>query len=158
MRYAPLVFVFTLQHLQNRQRRFIRESAYNPALAKGTDPSEKPSTWQEVSTELLAHPIVGIEFHPSRYFFVQASYNHGRRMAMITPAQYSLEGFAWGFGVQVRRIALRFSRAVYHLSGASNHLSVAVYFSGGRNAAMRPYEPRQKIEPPTEEVLDDEEE
>jgi len=158
MRYAPLVFVFTLQHLENWQRRFMRETAYSGVLAKGSDPNDKPSTWQEVSTELLAHPIVGVEFHPSRYFFVQASYNHGRRMEMITPAQYSLEGFAWGFGVQVRRIALRFSRAVYHLSGASNHLSVAVYFSGGRDAAMRPYTPSKRIEPPTEEVLEDEEE
>lgn len=158
MRYAPLVFVFTLQHLQNWQRRFIRESAYSSALAKGTDPNEKPSTWQEVSTELLAHPIVGIEFHPSRYFFVQASYNHGRRMAMITPAQYSLEGFAWGFGIQVRRLALRFSRAVYHTSGASNHLSVAFYFSGGRDAAMRPYTPSLRVEAPAQELMEEDEE
>ena len=140
--------------LENWQRRFIRETAYNGVLANGNDPNEKPSTWQQISAELLAHPILGVEVHPSRYFFVQASYNHGRRMEMITPAQYSLEGFAWGLGVQVRRVAVRFSRAVYHLSGASNHLSVALYFSGGRDAAMRPYVPSKRIDPPTEEVID----
>lgn len=154
MRYAPIVLVLTLQHLENWQRRFIRETAYNGVLANGNDPNEKPSTWQQISAELLAHPILGVEVHPSRYFFVQASYNHGRRMEMITPAQYSLEGFAWGLGVQVRRVAVRFSRAVYHLSGASNHLSVALYFSGGRDAAMRPYVPSKRIDPPTEEVID----
>ena len=158
MRYAPIVFVFTLQHLENWQRRFIRESAYDGALANGVDPKERPSVWQHISSEILAHPIVGVEFHPSRYFFVQGSYNHGRRMAMITPSQYSLEGFAWGFGIQIRRLAVRFSRAVYHATGASNHLSVAFYFSGGRDAAMRPHAtPSRKVEAPTDELLEDEE-
>ncbi len=149
MQHAPLVFVFTLQHLENWERRFIREGAYKSALADGTDPKEKPSLGQEIGYEILAHPIVGLEFHPVRYFFVQASYNHGRRMAMLTPAKYSFEGFSWGLGVQIRRVAVRFSRAVYHAAGASNHISVAIYLGGDRDAAIPTYHSSPQVELPT---------
>ncbi len=140
-RHAPLVFVFTLQHLENWQRRFVRESAYSSVLRDGVNPDDKPSLISELTAELFAHPVLGVEFHPFRYFFAQLSYNHARRMEMLIPNQYSTEGFAWGFGVQVQRVALRYSRAFYHHAGATNHFSLAIYFSGGRDAAMRPYRP-----------------
>ncbi len=159
LRNAPLVFVFTLQHLENWNTRFLRENAYTPAITDGRDPSTKPTLWQEISAEALAHPILGIEFHPVRYFFLQVSYNHARRMEMITPDRYLLEGFSYGFGVQIQRFALRFSRSTYHLSGASNHLSIAFYFSGGRDAAMRPYvyQKNVEIQPIQEEDSEEEE-
>lgn len=146
-RHAPLVFIFTLQHLENWERRFLREKAYKPAREDGVNPKDKGSLGNDIATELLAHPIVGLEFHPSRYFFAQVSYNHARRMEMLIPNHYSTEGFAWGFGVQVQRVAVRFSRSLYHSAGATNHFSLAIYFSGGRDAAMRTYRPVKEQKP-----------
>ena len=156
-RHAPLVFVFTLQHLENWQRRFVRESAYTSAIRDGVNPKDKPSIISEIGAEILAHPVVGVEFHPFRYFFAQVSYNHARRMEMLIPNQYSTEGFAWGFGVQVQRVAVRYSRAFDHHAGATNHFSLAFYFSGGRDAAMRPYRssPRPVLPPIDEESLEE---
>ena len=78
-----------------------------------------------------------------KYVYFQLGYNHSRRMEMQLEARPFLVGFSWGIGVEYRHFQVNFSRSLYHLHGAMNHVSVGYCFA----------RPSMKVAPP--EALDD---
>ncbi len=128
LEYAPVRFIVTLQHLENWKSRFSSEDTRNPLEGNGRWEEESESNWQALYRELLAHPIIGMELYPSRYFYLQVAYNHKRRSEMAVEARPYLVGFSWGVGIQIKRFSFGFARAVYHVHGATNHISISYQF------------------------------
>ncbi len=132
--HAPLRFLFTLQHLENWNYRFYRGDAYSSAVRVLPPDSPRSNVWQRILYETLAHPIVGIEFTPVRYFYAQVSYNFHRAQEMALEEHAGLEGISWGIGIRIRRFSFNFARSRYHAHGANNHLSIALRLGRGNGS------------------------
>ncbi|NJK97431.1 MAG: hypothetical protein HC905_23220 [Bacteroidales bacterium] len=74
----------------------------------------------------MRHIILGVEFNPTRNFFVRAGYNYQRRKEMTLTSKTGLVGFSLGFGIKISKITIDYGRSAYHLAGASNHFSLSI--------------------------------
>jgi hypothetical protein len=114
--HAPLRFSLTLRHLE----KFDLTHEYN-----STDESE--SSGSDMFFEnLMRHVIAGMEVKPHRNFYFSLGYNHQRRSELMEDSGAAGTGFTWGFGINTSKICLGFGRASYHLSGASNNITLII--------------------------------
>ena len=141
--HAPLRFLITLQNLENWHLRYNPNTSYRRLFGDGKAEDHRETVWEAILGEALAHPIIGVEITPVKYVYFQLGYNHSRRMEMQLEARPFLVGFSWGIGVEYRHFQFNFSRSLYHLHGAMNHVSVGYCFA----------RPSMKVAPP--EALDD---
>ena len=123
LRHAPFRFVFTYQQLQTTNLYFLRRdqtiSMFNQTESQGR------TFFEKLGQELTSHLIVGVEFVPVQNFFVRGGYNFQRRNELKVPEISSAAGFSWGLGVRINKYHINYSRATYHLVGASNHFSIS---------------------------------
>jgi hypothetical protein len=68
--------------------------------------------------------IVGAEVIPHKNFYFSAGYNYQRRKELQVESKAGIVGFSWGFGINTSYLSLGFSRATFHLAGASNHITL----------------------------------
>lgn len=90
-----------------------------------TTASPNPS-FLTVTDKILRHFILGVEFIPTKNFFVNIGYNHQRRQELLLETRPYLTGFSWGFGLKVNKFRFSFGRARYHLASATNNFSLSV--------------------------------
>lgn len=74
--------------------------------------------------QLMRHMVLGLEFIPSKNFYVNAGYNHRRRKELGITDKMSTVGFSWGFGFRVYKFHFSYGSSRYHLAGSSNHFSI----------------------------------
>jgi len=110
--HAPFRFSLTIRHLEkfNLTHQYV-ESSTNK---QGSDFGEN----------LLRHLIFGVEFIPSKNFYVSGGYNYQRRSELKVDARGAAVGLSWGFGIKTSVIDIEFGRATYHVAGSSNHISM----------------------------------
>ena len=133
---APFRFIFTLQHLEDWKQRFFRPDSYTDNLAELSGARQEARLGDRLGAELLAHPIFAVEIEPSRYFFLQVGYNLSRGAPLGLQGNFFLEGLSYGFGVNIRRFGLHFSRSHYHRAGATNHLAIYWRWGSSQRAGM----------------------
>jgi len=75
---------------------------------------------------IMRHAIIGTEIIPHKNFYFSAGYNYQRRKELQTEAKISAVGFSWGFGINTSFMYFEFGRAMYHLAGSSNHISLII--------------------------------
>jgi hypothetical protein len=75
-----------------------------------------------------------VELIPHRNFYISAGYNYQRRSELKVDSRRASSGISCGFGINTSGFSLGFGRAVYHLAGASNHISLVIKpkFRSGR--------------------------
>lgn len=81
------------------------------------------------SNNLLNHVVIGVEILPSDNFFVVIGYNQKRRQDLKIDSKPGLSGISFGAGLKISKFSISFSRATYHLGGASGHLTVTTNLS-----------------------------
>lgn len=92
-----------------------------------TDTTATPKpVFLRVSDKILRHFIIGVEFVPTKNFFVNIGYNHQRRQELLLETRPFLTGFSWGFGFKVNKFRFSYGRARYHLASAANNFSLSV--------------------------------
>lgn len=64
-------------------------------------------------------------FGKKENFRVRAGYNHRRRAELKVAEFRSLAGFSFGVGMKVSKFRIEYGRAIYHLAGGVNHLSIS---------------------------------
>ena len=118
---APFRFSINLRNLQKWDLTYK-----DPAKAGQVDPitQEPIEETFSFSNKLLRHMIFGLEFIPSKNLHVDLGYNYQRRQELKEDLKLGLTGFSWGFGFRISKFHLSYGRAMYHLAGASNHISV----------------------------------
>lgn len=120
LEHAPFRFSATFHYLNN----------YNLAFAKKKSPSslyepeEERSKFNKISDEIMRHIILGVEFIPSKNFYISLGYNHKRRQEMTDSERKSITGFSIGTGIKVKKLNFDYSVAKYHLAGLSHHFSI----------------------------------
>ena len=127
LQHAPFRFVGTFQQLQTTHLHYARPE--NNTTFFGDDTPNSPSVFERIGKEAISHLIIGVEFVPIKSFYLRGGYNFQRRNELKIEQRTSFVGFSWGIGVNIKNISINYSRATYHLAGASNHFSISTNLS-----------------------------
>ena len=124
LEHLPFRFTITAQQLQkwyiryddpdrDIQVNFIGEVQEKSGFSKGLD-------------NFFRHFIFSGEFliGAREQFRLRFAYNHLRKQEMRLSSFRSLAGFSLGFGFNIKKIKFDYGLGYYHLSGATNHLSL----------------------------------
>lgn len=72
------------------------------------------------------HLQIGLEFTPSKYFYIAAGYSWKRNREMQINDAFSMAGLSYGIGINYSRFRLSYSRNEYHRYGAPNYISLLI--------------------------------
>lgn len=145
--HAPLRFFLTLQNMESMRARFSQAEKPRPYYGDGRPKAEQPSLGGKIGREILAHPVVGVEIIPSRYFYLQLAFNAQRFQHMALPGRGYPSGLSWGLGVNYRRFSLNFSETTLHVAGLTHHISVSWRFGENEGRELMPYLPSRAAAP-----------
>lgn len=123
LRHAPFRFVITFQQLQTASLYYQRPK--QTLSFYGEEEEVSVSTFERVGNEIVSHLILGVEFVPVKNFYLRGGYNFQRRNELKIEERASTVGFSWGIGMKIKKFRINYSRATYHLVGASNHFSIS---------------------------------
>ena len=126
--HAPFRFSITMQGLQEWDLDHSADDSQNGSAYDTTDDKNIG-----IGENILRHTIVGVEFLPSKNFFVAAGYNHRRRKELSLTEKPSTVGFSWGIGFKVYKFRFAYGSSRYHLAGSSNHFSLTANLSDFRH-------------------------
>lgn len=124
LKHAPFRFSVIAQHLEKWDLTY--EDPANPSVT--VDPLTKEvkekNKLQKFSDKAIRHIIIGTEFLLTKNFNVRVGYNAQRRKDLKLDSTPGTAGFSFGLGLKISKFQLSYGRAVYHLAGPSNHLSI----------------------------------
>lgn len=123
LRHAPFRFVGTFQQLQTATLHYIRPA--NTTSFYGDEAEDNLNLVQKIGREAISHLVLGVEFVPVKNFYLRGGYNFQRRNELKVEQRVSTVGFSWGIGIKLHKFHVSYSRATYHLAGASNHFSIS---------------------------------
>lgn len=125
--HAPFRFSMVLENIE----RF--DLTYRDTVSEGGNIN--PITGEEIKEKngffdkTLRHVVIGAEFLPSKNFNIRLGYNYQRRQELKLTTRAGITGFSWGFGFRISKFHISYSRATYHLAGASNHFTISTNLS-----------------------------
>lgn len=124
-KHIPFRFSLTYENLEKWDLTY--EDPANPTLT--TDPLTgdpiKQKKFNIFGDKLMRHIVIGGEFILTKNFFLRAGYNYQRRKELMIPEKRGMDGFSFGAGLRIYKFHISYARAVYHLAGASNNLSIS---------------------------------
>ena len=122
--HAPFRFSITMQDIFSGSLLYIvKDDNVNPYFIN------EDALKGNFGNDLMRRFIFGMEFVPSKIFYVAAGYNFRRRQEMKIEERLSTVGFSWGFGIKVYKFNISYGSARYHLAGTSNHFSISTCLS-----------------------------
>lgn len=129
LKYAPFRFSFVLHNL-NRYNLIYTNNNVSEPNNTGLTPEEIEKDYVHDNLEnLLRHTIFGFELIPSKAFYLQFGYNFQRRSELKTVSKPAMSGASMGLGIRIKKINISYARAQYHLSQATNHISIQTNLS-----------------------------
>ena len=127
LEHAPFRFSMVLENLEKF------DLTYRDTTKTGVNIN--PITGEEIHEKIgffgksLRHVVIGGEFLPSKNFNIRIGYNYQRRQELKLTTRGGISGFSWGFGFRISKFHISYSRATYHLAGASNHFTISTSLS-----------------------------
>ncbi len=120
LEHAPFRWSITLHDLNRFDLRYEDPSRVS------RDPITGEIIKEEITLgdNLLRHAIFGVEIFPEGNLTARIAYNHQRSREMKIELYGRNVGWSWGMGLKFKRFQLNYSRARYHITGASNHFSL----------------------------------
>ncbi len=129
LRHAPFRFSFTAQQLQQFNLLYETETDKEENIDPLTGQPLPETPVADFADNLMRHFIIGMEFIPSKNFYVSLGYNYKRRQELKIDEMGGMAGFSYGFGLKIKKLRLSYGRSTYHLAGASNHFSLTLNLS-----------------------------
>ena len=123
--HAPLQFTLLANNLNRLNLGFV-----DPSL-----PTVNPITGEPIPVKnnyfdnVMRHLIFGAEILPGKNVQLRIGYNYMIRKDLSPEARSGISGFSFGFGLRVSKFNISYARAAYHLSGATNSITVATNLS-----------------------------
>lgn len=121
LEHAPFRFSLTMQGITEWDLEYTVDDSQNGSAYDTND-----DNGFGFGGNLLRHTVLGVEFLPSKSFFVNLGYNYRRRQELKFEDKPSTVGYSWGFGINLKKMTFTYGSARYHLSGPSNHFSLTV--------------------------------
>ena len=122
--HAPFRFSMTLQDILSGTLLYdVPDNNKNVAFEGNS------SSKGGFADEVFRRFTFGVEFVPSKNFYVAGGYNPRRRHDLKVESKASTVGFTWGFGFRVHKFHFAYGSGRYHLGGSTNHFSVTTNLS-----------------------------
>jgi hypothetical protein len=83
----------------------------------------------EFGDRFMRHIVLGTELILSENFNLRVGYNYRRRQELKIDDKPGMAGFSYGFGFKFSRLHFSYGRAIFHLAGPSNHISITTSLS-----------------------------
>jgi len=119
--HVPIRFSILLQHLEKWDLTY--ESQTSEVDPFTGEPVSK-SKLDDFAGKAMRHVILGAEFVPAKFLNLRVGYNYQRRQELKIDSRPGTVGFSWGFGINVSKFSINYSRAAYHLVGARNYVTL----------------------------------
>lgn len=123
--HAPFHFHLVAQHLEKFDLTYDNPNDSSQPVDPASESTSGTSKLQDFADKTLRHIIIGVEFVPSRNFFVDFSYNFQRGKEMQVETKPGFVGFSWGVGMKINKFRFSFARSTYHIAGSTNHFSIS---------------------------------
>jgi len=124
-KHLPLRLIATVHHLYEWDIRYA-----NPADLTGTNNLGKMDTVKEKGShfgdKLFRHFILGAELTLAKRLTISASYNDMRRREMALQTDPAMAGFAFGAGLDLKKLQIHYARTYYSVAGAYNEFSLTL--------------------------------
>lgn len=126
LEHAPFRFSIVAQQLQKPNLTFTKSNYVNDYnIEQEYEEVEKA----EFLDQLLRHFIFGVEFIPTKNFFIRGGFNYYRRQELKLADAPGMAGFSWGFGFKVSKLQFSYANARYNNASISNLFSVTTNLS-----------------------------
>lgn len=125
--HAPFRISFVVHNLETYDLTYTKTNSSEPTNVYNSEST--PSDKFNFIDNLMRHTLFGIEFLPTKNFFVRLGYNYQRRKELQVVKATNFVGFSWGFGIKISKFQISYGSATYHLAGASNHFSISTNLS-----------------------------
>ena len=124
LEHLPLRWGLVLHHLNVWDLRFSNpndELFPESRQLLGEETPKEKAIWPD---NLLRHIQINSELYLGKALSLRLSYDHQRRREMQIPIRSGRAGFAWGFGLKIKRFGFSYANSSLNLAGASNHFSL----------------------------------
>ncbi len=124
--HAPFRFSIVAHHLNIPKLSYQQTNYPEP-----TNVEQTPEETESLSfiQETLNHMIFGVEFVPTKNFFLRGGFNYLRRQELKLDDSPGMAGFSWGFGFRIKKIHLSYSNVRYNQAGISNQFAITTRLS-----------------------------
>lgn len=117
---APIRFSVVYENLQRFNLTYLDTINVKINSLTGEKEIEKITIYDK----FLRHIVVGAEIFPTKNLFFRAGFNYRRRQELKVPSRPGTVGLSWGIGFRISKFHLSYGRAIYHLAGPSNHITI----------------------------------
>ncbi|MDR0971213.1 MAG: type IX secretion system protein PorQ [Bacteroidales bacterium] len=123
LKHAPFQLFVSANNLQKWNLR--EDDPLNPRdeVDPFTGEIKKENAFLGTLDNIFRHLNFGINFSPSKHFYLALGYSWKQSREMYLSDAFSLAGFSYGFGIMVKRFQISYSRAEYHKFGSPNHIT-----------------------------------
>ena len=122
LNHAPFRFLIALHHLHNWNMAY--ESPLDIDNTISGEEKPKTSLWESIGDESIRHLNLGAEIVPGKNFYLRIGYNFQRMKEMVIDDKFRMVGFSFGAGIKIYKFRISYSRAIYHVAGATNTFSI----------------------------------
>ena len=128
LKFVPIRYHVSLHDLYRWNMNYYGDE--NPFLEMDafTNTLIYPSKVSQFFDNMFRHFVFGIEIEPSKYFSLQAAYNHNIHQEMKVLARSSMAGFSYGFTINVKGIQIGFARQHYAPGATPNCFNLGLNF------------------------------
>ncbi len=118
--HAPFRFSFTLHHLNRWDLKYV--SNLNAMLDVDLMDVQSSATQMDMA---FRHFVGGLEFLPSKNFYLAVSYDHRRHQELKMEGFKSMAGFAFGGGIKLKMFHVGFSASQLQLNNVNYQFSLS---------------------------------
>lgn len=126
LKHAPFrLFVMAT----NLQKWDLRENdPLNPRdeIDPFTGEIKKENKFLGILDNSFRHLNFGVNFEPSKNFYLAFGYSWKQSREMYLEDAFSMSGFSYGFGFNIKKFKISYARNEYHIYGSPNHISLLV--------------------------------
>lgn len=126
LKHAPFRFSLVIDQLQQWD---LAPESDNTVVIDPLTGLVVENTKNNFGDRLMRHVIIGTEFLLGESFKLNMGYNYRRRQELKLEDRPGTAGFSWGIGLNMKRFALSYGRAIYHFAGPSNHFTLTTKLS-----------------------------
>lgn len=121
LEHAPFRFSIVAHNLETPQLTYKQTNYAEPG---NVEQEYEPQDDAKILKDIMSHMIFGIEFTPTKSFFIRAGYNYMRQQELMLTNRPGIVGFSWGFGFKVKKLHISYANVKYHLASSSNQFAI----------------------------------
>jgi hypothetical protein len=124
--HAPFRFSIVAHHLNKPKLSYQQTNYPEPT---NVEQSHEPTEDLSILQETMNHMIFGVEFVPTKSFFLRGGFNYLRHQELKLDDAPGMAGFSWGFGFRIKKLHFSYANVRYNQAGISNQFAITTRFS-----------------------------